>query len=103
MLRILFSAPDESKKVAVIRAPEVGYDSSAGFAPGKSYALIELPTGKVVKTTPDSVERREHGSGLGDKAWWFVEIETPSMYAVVDLEKGIRLADFSMGEHVSRM
>jgi len=39
----------KSKKVAVIRAPRVGYDSSARFAPGQSYALIELPTGKVVK------------------------------------------------------
>jgi endoglucanase len=45
----------KSKKVAVIRAPQVGYDSSARFTPGKSYALVELPTGKVVKTAPPTV------------------------------------------------
>jgi hypothetical protein len=38
----------------------------------------------------------------GDNAWWFdfSEIEVPGKYAVVDIEKGIRSADFSIGEHV---
>ena len=93
----------KSKKVAVIRAPQVGYDSSARFAPGKSYALIELPTGKVVKTAPPTVWNGGNTDpASGDKAWWFdfSEIEAPGKYAVVDLEKGIRSADFSIGEHV---
>src|ERR1700704_6623670 len=45
----------KTKKVAVIRAPEIGYDSFVKFAPGKSYALVELPSGKVVKTAPPRV------------------------------------------------
>jgi endoglucanase len=93
----------KSKKVAVIRAPQVGYDSSASFAPGKSYVLIELPTGKVVKTAPPVVWNRGNmDQTSGDKAWWFdfSEIEVPGKYAVVDLEKDIRSADFSIGEHV---
>jgi hypothetical protein len=93
----------KSKKFAVIRAPQVGYDSSASFTPGKSYALIELPTGKVVKTAPPTVWNGGiTDQASGDKAWWFdfSEIEAPGKYAVVDLEKGIRSADFSIGEHV---
>jgi endoglucanase len=93
----------KSKKVAVIRAPQVGYDSFARFAPGKSYALIELPTGEIVKTAPPTVWNGGNtDQASGDKAWWFdfSEIEAPGKYAVVDLEKGIRSADFSIGEHV---
>jgi len=93
----------KSKKVAVIRDPQFGYDSSAKFAPGKSYALIELPTGKVVKSAPPIL----WSGGMtdlasGDKAWWFdfSDVEAPGRYAVADLEKGIRSADFSIGEHV---
>jgi Glycosyl hydrolase family 9/Cellulase N-terminal ig-like domain len=93
----------KSKKVAVIRAPQVGYDGSARFAPGKSYSLIELPTGKVVKTAPPTVWNGGNTDpASGDKAWWFdfSQIEAPGKYAVVDLEKGIRSADISIGDHV---
>jgi endoglucanase len=93
----------KSKKFAVIRDPQVGYDNFARFAPGKSYALIELPTGKVVKTAPPTVWNGGNtDQASGDKAWWFdfSEIEAPGRYAVVDLENGIRSPDFSIGEHV---
>jgi endoglucanase len=93
----------KSKKVAVIRAPEIGYDSFVKFAPGKSYALVEFPTGKVVKTAPPTVWNDGNtDQASGDKVWWFdfSEIEAPGRYAVVDLEKGIRSAEFSIGEHV---
>ena len=38
----------------------------------------------------------------GDKAWWFdfSEVEAPGKYAVVDIEKDVRSAEFSIGEHV---
>jgi endoglucanase len=65
--------------------------------------LIELPTGKVVKTAPPTVWNGGNTDpASGDKAWWFdfSEIEAPGKYAVVDLEKGIRSADISIGEHV---
>jgi hypothetical protein len=98
-----FGYPTKSRKVAVIRAPQVGYDSPVRFEPGSSYALIELPTGKVIKTAPPIAWNggsMDHTSG--DKAWWFdfSEIEAPGRYAVVDLEKRIRSPDFSIGEHV---
>ena len=98
-----FGYPAKSRKVAVIRDPQWGYDTFANFAPGDTYALIELPTGKVVKAAPPSVWNGgniDHASG--DRAWWFdfSDIETPGKYAVVDLEKGIRSPSFSIGDHV---
>lgn len=98
-----FGYPTNSRKVAVIRAPQVGYDSSAGFAPGQSYALIELPSGKLVKTgSPMLWNAGNTDQASGDKAWWFdfSEIEAPGKYAVFDIEKGVRSAEFSIGEHV---
>src|SRR5712672_1838340 len=75
----------KSKKVAIIRDPQVGYDSSARFTPGKSYALIELPSGNVVKRAPPTVwNGGTMDQASGDKAWWFdfSEIEAPGKYAV---------------------
>jgi endoglucanase len=98
-----FGYPTKSMKVAVIRAPQLGYDTSAKFAPGQSYALIELPTGKVVKT---GVPRPWNGGKTdqisGDNVWWFdfSDVEVSGKYAVVDIEKGIRSPDFAIGEHV---
>jgi endoglucanase len=98
-----FGYPTKSKKIAVIRDPQVGYDNSARFEPSKSYALIEIPTGKIVKMAPPAMwNGGSTDEASGDKAWWFdfSEIEQPGRYAVVDIEKGIRSADFSIGEHV---
>jgi len=98
-----FGYPTKSRKVAVIRAPQVGYDSSVRYAPGQSYALIELPAGKVVKTGPPTVWNGGNTDpASGDKAWWFdfSEVEAPGKYAVLDIEKDVRSAEFAIGEHV---
>jgi endoglucanase len=95
----------KSVKVAVIRAPVVGYDNFNRFSPSQSYALLELPTGKVVKTgSPIVWNGGNTDLASGDKTWWFdfSEVETPGRYAVVDIGNGIRSADFAIGEHVYR-
>jgi endoglucanase len=100
-----FGYPVKSKKIAVIRDPQVGFDSSAAFVPSGSYALIELSTGNVVKKgSPVVWKGGATDPTSGDKAWWFdfSEVEVPGRYAVVDLEKGVRSADFSIGNHVYR-
>ena len=84
----------KSRKVAVIRAPQVGYDSSARFAPGKSYALDRTSDwqGRQGTAAPTVWNSGSTDQVSGDKAWWFdfSEVEAPGKYAVVDLEKGIR-------------
>lgn len=100
-----FGYPAKSKKVAVIRAPQQGYDNFASFTPGETYALIELPTGKIVKAAPPVVwNGGSVDPASGDKAWWFdfSDIETPGRYAVADLENSVRSPGFSIGDHVYR-
>jgi endoglucanase len=98
-----FGYPAKSRKVAIIRAPQVGYDSSIKFAPGQSYAVIELPSGKVVKAgSPTVWNGGNTDQTSGDNVWWFdfSDVEVPGKYAVVDIEKSMRSADFSIGDHV---
>lgn len=93
----------KSTKVAVIRAPQVGYDGPSNFSPGKSYALIELPTGRIIKTAAPMIwNGGKTDLASGDKAWWFdfSEVETPGKYAVLDLENDVRSPAFSIGEHI---
>lgn len=100
-----FGYPTKARKVAVIRDPQVGYDNVASFVPGSAYALIDLSTGKAVKTASPSVWSQGRIDPVsGDRAWWFdfSEITTPGQYAVVDLEKGVRSAGFSIDDGVYR-
>ena len=100
-----FGYPTKARKFAVIRDPQIGYDSVARFAPGNTYALLELSTGKVVKVAaPAAWNSGRPDPVSGDKAWWFdfSEIVTPGKYAVVDPEKGVRSASFSIGDGVYR-
>ena len=100
-----FGYPTKARKFAVIRDPQVGYDNEASFVPGSTYVLLDLTTGKVVKkAAPSPWNSGRLDPVSGDKAWWFdfSEIATPGKYAVVDLEKGVRSASFSIGDDVYR-
>ena len=44
-----FGYPTKARKIAIIRDPQIGYDSVARFTPGSLYALLDLSTGKIVK------------------------------------------------------
>ena len=97
-----FGYPTKSRKVAVIRARRWATTASRSSR-RETYALVELPTGKVVKVAPPSVWNGGNtDQASGDRAWWFdfSDIEAPGKYAVVDLEKGVRSASFLIGDHV---
>ena len=47
-----FGYPTKASKIAVIRDPQVGYDSAAHFTPGATYALVDRSTGKIAKQGP---------------------------------------------------
>ncbi len=100
-----FGYPAQAPKFAVIRDPQIGYDSSAGFVPGETYALIELASGRIVKQAALSVWNggAVHAAS-GDRAWTFdfSDVAAPGRYAVLDLDKGIRSADFAIGDGVYR-
>ncbi len=100
-----FGYPTKAKKIAVIRDPQVGYDSTATFVPGNTYALVELSSGGVVKSGAPVLWRGGRPDPVsGDKAWWFdfSDVEKPGRYTVVDIEKGMRSASFAIGDDVYR-
>jgi endoglucanase len=100
-----FGYPAEAAKFAVIRDPQIGYDNTARFTPGKTYALIEVSSGRAVKQAALSAwNGGATHEASGDKAWTFdfSDVVTPGRYAVLDVEKGIRSADFAIGDDVYR-
>jgi endoglucanase len=95
----------KSRKIAVVRKPQAGYDGATTFVPGKLYGLIEIPTGKIVSRNSLTVwNSGSTDQASGDKAWWFdfSEVEAPGRYAVVDFEKGIRSPSFTINEQAYR-
>ena len=99
-----FGYPTKSRKVAVIRDPQVGYDS---FRQICARTVLRIGRASDRQGRQDGARRSVWNGGntdqaSGDKAWWFdfSEIEAPGKYAVVDIEKGVRSAGFSIGDHV---
>src|SRR5262249_29208573 len=100
-----FGYPTRAAKIAVIRDPQVGYDNTVHFTPGPSYAVVDLSSGKVVKQGPPTAwNGGATDDASGDKVWWFdfSDVTAPGTYTVVDVEKGLRSAEFQIDDRVYR-
>jgi hypothetical protein len=99
-----FGYPPGASKVAVIRDPKVGYDSSVYFAPGSSYAVVDQ-SGKIIKQGPPIVwNGGATDSVSGDKIWWFdfSDVTVPGTYTIQDIERGVHSPEFRIGDNVYR-
>ena len=92
-----------SRKVAVIRDPQQGFDAGESFSPGAYYAVVNSTTGEKVYRG----ERIAWGSGKtdpssGDRAWHFdfTAVEVPGTYFVLDEERNVRSHKFIIAHHV---
>ena len=88
-----------SKKIAVIRDPQTGFDASESFTPGTQYALIDNATGNAVFTaSPIAWKSGATDTSSGDKAWWFDFSSTTAVgtYYVLDIEKNLRSFEFEI-------
>lgn len=93
----------DTKKIAVIRDPQDGYDAAQSFTPGSSYELINLDNNTVAYTgAAVSWKSGATYEPAGDKAWWFdfSQIVTPGTYAVLDREKNVRSPSFKIAAGV---
>jgi hypothetical protein len=100
-----FGYPTKAAKIAVIRNPQAGYDSTVHFTPGQNYAVVNRATGAIIKRgTPIVWNNGATDTASGDKAWWFdfSDVTTPGTYTVVDLDKGLRSVEFQINDHVYR-
>ena len=61
-----------SKKVAVIRNPQQGFDADQSFTPGSWYALVDARTGELVyRAEPTEWKNGKTDESSGDMAWHF--------------------------------
>jgi hypothetical protein len=98
-----FGYRPNAEKIAVIRDPEVGFDSDRSFAPGKTYALVKASDDQAVLTgQPVPWRGGEVDASSGDRAWWFdfSSVTGPGSYYVLDVEKDVRSYPFVIAEDV---
>lgn len=96
--------PDDPK-VAVIRNPQVGYDSADKFTPGSTYQVRRISDGSVVFSgKPMPWRQGAVETSSGDNGWWFdfSPVIAPGRYTVYDVERGVAGAPFAIDEHVYR-
>jgi endoglucanase len=92
-----------SIKTAVIRDPQVGYDSIFTYTPGSSYAIIDSKSSEQVFTgTPVIWKNGTTDSSSGDKAWWFdfSAVTEPGSYYVLDVDSNFRSYEFEIRENI---
>ncbi len=59
-------------KVAVLRDPQLGYDSLQSYTPGTSISVVDSATGKVVYSGVAIAHNEGNiDTASGDKIWWF--------------------------------
>ena len=93
----------ESRKLAVIKDPKTGFDSTESFVPGKRYSLVNVQTGNEVFAA-DITAWADGGidASSGDRAWHFdfSAVESPGTYFVLDNELQMRSFEFKISEDV---
>jgi endoglucanase len=96
--------PDEAK-IAVIRDPQVGYDSNDHFTPGDRYQVRRVDDAEPVLTAAPTPWKAGAVDALsGDRGWWFdfSSLTMPGRYFVYDVARNARSATFSIDPHVYR-
>jgi endoglucanase len=99
-----FGYRSSSRKVAVIRDPQVGYDANVSFSPGARYAVVDQSGRTVKEGAPSPWNGGATDSSSGDRVWWFdfSDVTAAGKYKVVDVDKNVRSAEFEIDDLVYR-
>ncbi|MDR2963893.1 MAG: glycoside hydrolase family 9 protein [Bacteroidales bacterium] len=93
----------QSQKIAVLRNPVIGFDSTQHYAPAKKYSVVNAKTGKPVFTAaPVQWNNGAVAQSAGDKAWHFdfSAVKNEGTYYVFDAEKNVKSYDFEISPNV---
>jgi hypothetical protein len=93
-----------TRKVAVLRFPKVGYDSNQSYWP-QQLQVVNSATGSVVYTAwPQDWNGLQTDASSGDQVWHFdfSSITTPGTYEIVDSTNNQRSARFEIGDNIYR-
>jgi hypothetical protein len=100
-----FGYPTTAEKIAVVRDPQRGFDSSAPFVPGPRYALVDTRSSeKLLVGAPSAWNGGAIDISSGDRAWWFdfSSVTVPGEYFVLDEVRGVRSDTFRITDSVYR-
>jgi endoglucanase len=94
-----FGYRSSDPKVAVIRNPHVGFDSTDTFSPGTTYQVRKADDGTVVFSA--AISPWNGGAvqdSSGDNGWWFdfSSVNTSGTYFVYDVDKQVRSPTFAI-------
>lgn len=92
-----------SRKVAVIRDPQAGFDAAESFTPGEYYAVVHAATGEKVYRAPISAWKwGATDESSGDRAWHFdfTELRETGTYYIIDEGNGARSFEFVIAHNV---
>jgi len=93
-----------SRKVAVLRTPRVGYDSNQSYWPGQ-LQVVNAATGAVAYSFwPQEWNNRATDPSSGDQVWHFdfSNVTAPGTYEIVDIDRQMRSARFEIADNVYR-
>lgn len=79
-----------SNKIAVIKSPEVGFDSSEKYVPGANYSVVDVKTGlSVFSGKPVLWKNGATDASSGDKVWHFdfSAVTATGDYYVLDVDQ----------------
>ncbi len=92
-----------SKKIAVIRDPQIGYDAQESFIPGAVYSVVNKETGDQAFTgTVESWQNGATDETSGDKAWMFdfTALKETGTYYILDVDSNLRSYEFEINGDV---
>lgn len=92
-----------SKKIAVIRNPQTGFDSNESYTPGSRFAIVNADNeSRLFTDIPQVWNGGSVDVSSGDKAWWFdfSSVTTPGEYYVLDINNNTKSFSFKISEDV---
>jgi len=98
-----FGYRPDAKKVAVIRNPQIGFDSDETFTPGSSYAVINIADSSLVLTgSAISWKSGATDATSGDKVWWFdfSAVNEIGEYYILDIDSNLCSYNFEIKENI---
>ena len=93
----------DADKIAIVRNPKVGFDSTDTFIPGKKYAVVNAKTGKTVYSGKlSSWQDGKVDKSSGDQAWRFnfSSVTAEGEYYILDTKNNEKSYTFSISDNI---
>ena len=98
-----FGYRPNSKKIAVLRNPQTGFDADEFYFPGNLFAVVkESNASQVFLDAPVTWGNGQEDASSGDKAWWFdfSSVTAPGEYYILDINNNVKSYSFSIADDV---